>query len=86
MQVLEVIGQFSYFESECEKGIISGCSKVKLFRTPPCHMPDRIGPLSYAHWVWLHVTDLARKYDIVAGEGFPHRGFLSHHLYKGCYH
>jgi hypothetical protein len=38
-------------------------------------MPDRIGPLSYTHWVWLSVTDLAGKYDIITDEGFPHRGF-----------
>jgi hypothetical protein len=40
-------------------------------------MPDRNGPLAYAHWVWLPVADLASKYDIVTGEGFPHRGFIS---------
>jgi hypothetical protein len=38
-------------------------------------MPDRIGPLAYAHWVWFPVADLASKYDIVTAEGFPHRGF-----------
>jgi hypothetical protein len=38
-------------------------------------MPDRICPLAHAHWVWLPVTDLASKYDIVTGEGFPHTGF-----------
>jgi hypothetical protein len=63
------------------------CSKVTFIScTPPCNMPDRIGPFSYAHWACLSVTDLAGKYDIVTGEGFPHRVFLSHHLFKGCYH
>jgi hypothetical protein len=38
-------------------------------------MPDRIGSLADAHWVWLPVADLASKYDIVTGEGFPFRGF-----------
>jgi hypothetical protein len=40
-------------------------------------MPDRIGPFAYAHWVWLPVADLASKYDIVTGEGFPHKVFFS---------
>jgi hypothetical protein len=39
-------------------------------------MPDRIGPLSYTHRVCLSFTDLAGKYDIVTGEGFP-KGFFS---------
>jgi hypothetical protein len=51
------------------------CSKLKCISYTPCHMPDRIGPLAYAHWVWLLVADLASKYDIVPGEGFPHSGF-----------
>jgi hypothetical protein len=56
------------------------CSKVKFISYTPCHMHDRIGPLSYGHWVWLPIADLANKYDIVTGEGFPHRGcsFSSH--------
>jgi hypothetical protein len=58
-------------------------AKRNLFFTPPCPRPDRIGPLAYAHWVWLPIADLASKYDVVTGEGFPHRGFLPHHLYKG---
>jgi hypothetical protein len=55
--------------------VIPTCSKVKFISCTPCHMPDRIGPFSYAHCVCLSVTDLAGKYDIVTGEGFPHRGF-----------
>jgi hypothetical protein len=34
-------------------------AKWILFRTPPYHRPDRIGPLAYAHWVWLPIADLA---------------------------
>jgi hypothetical protein len=45
-------------------------------------MPDRIGPLAYAHWVWLPVTDLANKYDIVTAEGFPHRGLSLSHVIR----
>jgi hypothetical protein len=51
------------------------CSIVKFISLTPCHIRDRIGPLYYTHWVCLSVTDLAGKYDIVTGEGFPHRGF-----------
>jgi RNase H-like domain found in reverse transcriptase len=50
-------------------------AKGNLFRTPPCPRPDRIVPLDYAHWILFPTADLASKYDVVTGEGFPHRGF-----------
>jgi hypothetical protein len=39
--------------------LLVGVAKGYLFRTAPCRRPDRIGPLAYAHWVWLPIADLA---------------------------